>query len=189
VGLPAIAADTAAPLPPPQPWCRLQRAAEDLLGVTPLAAAQQPQDTARPDVLQRLNQPAREAWVTGQTRSLRSTEYAALAERIHSARLRMASYQVEINKKYALAIACFVFVLIGVPVALRFPRGGVGLVIGASFVIFGLYYIGLIGGESLADRLRASPAILWAPNALFTIIGLLLLRSASRAGTARRRAR
>jgi lipopolysaccharide export system permease protein len=77
-----------------------------------------------------------------------------------------------------------VFVLVGVPTATRFPRGGLGFVIGASFGIFGVYYIGLIAGESLADKLVAPPGILWVPNLLFLAVGLVLLRQSRTAGTA-----
>ena len=70
-------------------------------------------------------------------------------------RTTMNRYDVEIHKKFALAAACIVFVLLGAPIALRFPRGGVGLVIGVSLVVFALYYVGLIAGESLANtRIR-----------------------------------
>jgi lipopolysaccharide export system permease protein len=86
-----------------------------------------------------------------------------------------ASYQVEIHKKFSLAVSCIVFVLIGAPIALRFPRGGVGLVIGASVVIFGIYYIGLIGGESLADRRLITPFwAMWTPNVIMATVGALL---------------
>ena len=61
---------------------------------------------------------------------------------------------VEIEKKFAIAAACVIFVLLGAPVALRFPRGGVGLTIGVSLGVFGLYYVGLVAGEALA---RAQP--------------------------------
>ena len=89
------------------------------------------------------------------------------------AALRTASrYEVEIQKKYALSFACAVFVLIGAPLALRFPRGGTGLVIAASSAIFAISWSGLIGGESLADRGIAPPAVgMWAPNAIFLVIG------------------
>jgi lipopolysaccharide export system permease protein len=59
---------------------------------------------------------------------------------------------------------------------LRFPRGGVGLVIGVSLVIFGIYYIGLIAGESLANENIVSPFLsMWAANILLTIVGSILL--------------
>ena len=58
-----------------------------------------------------------------------------------NARVRMRDNQrfvntaaVELHKKFAISIACVVFVLVGAPIALRFPRGGVGLVIGVSIV-------------------------------------------------------
>jgi lipopolysaccharide export system permease protein len=109
-------------------------------------------------------------------------------ERVRQARVRAAHFLVEIHKKYVIATACMVFVLVGVPVAIRFPRGGMGLVIGVSLAIFAVYYIGLIAGESLADRLAAPPWILWTPNALFTLAGLALLYVAHRSGVTRRRA-
>jgi len=87
----------------------------------------------------------------------------------------MARYRVEIHKKVSIPAMCIVFVLIGAPLALRFPRGGVGLVIGASAGIFGMYYVGLIGGESLADKLIIAPFwAMWAPNILMTAIGTAL---------------
>jgi len=88
----------------------------------------------------------------------------------------MNRYEVEIQKKFALAAACFIFVLLGAPIALRFPRGGVGLTIGVSLVVFGLYYVGLIAGESLARRGIVPPFVsMWIANAIFGSIALVLL--------------
>lgn len=96
-------------------------------------------------------------------------------------------YIVEIHKKYTIAIACIVFVLVGAPLAARFPRGGLGLTIAASSVIFAVYWAGLIGGENLADRGIADPAlVMWIPNIIFTAIGLwLLARMGREAATTR----
>ena len=44
--------------------------------------------------------------------------------RIDQARHEHNRYGVEIQKKFALAAACVVFVLIGAPIALRFPAAG-----------------------------------------------------------------
>jgi lipopolysaccharide export system permease protein len=113
---------------------------------------------------------------------------------IESARFRMQDAQrtinnvdVEIHKKFALAVACFVFVLIGAPIALRFPRGGVGLTIGVSLLVFAIYYIGLIAGASLGSNGIVPPWIaMWSTNAIFGIIGILLvIRMGKEGSTAR----
>jgi lipopolysaccharide export system permease protein len=83
-------------------------------------------------------------------------------------------YSVEIHKKFALSVACMNFVLIGVALALRFPRGGIGLVIGGSLVIFALFYVGLTAGENLADRGSISAALaMWLPNGIVFVAGIL----------------
>lgn len=95
--------------------------------------------------------------------------------------------RVEIHKKYTLAFACLVFVLLGAPLAVRFPRGGLGLVIAASSAIFAVYWMGLIGGEDLADRGVAPPALtMWTPNLVFTAVGLwLFVRMGRESATSR----
>jgi lipopolysaccharide export system permease protein len=86
-------------------------------------------------------------------------------------------FEVEIHKKLAIAVACLVFVLIGPPLALRFPTAGVGFVVSASAIIFFVYWVGLLGGESLADRRVADPAItMWLGNVLFFLAAIVLLR-------------
>jgi len=103
------------------------------------------------------------------------------AERERMFRLRAIKYRVEIHKKYTIAFACIVFVLLGAPLAVRFPRGGVGMVITASVLIFALFWMSLIGGETLADRGYVSPAIaMWLPNILLLPIGLLMVARMSR---------
>jgi lipopolysaccharide export system permease protein len=97
------------------------------------------------------------------------------------------TFDVEIQKKFALAVACIIFVLLGAPIALRFPRGGVGLVIGVSLGVFATYYICLIAGETVANKGYLPPAIaMWAANLIFGAIGLVLLvRMGNEGATAR----
>lgn len=110
-----------------------------------------------------------------------------MSARMRDSRQVMNRYDVEIQKKFALAFACIVFVMIGAPIALRFPRGGVGLVIGASVGIFALYYIGLVGGEALADRLIMEPFLaMWLTNILFLGIAAVLLSRMGKEGVTAR---
>jgi lipopolysaccharide export system permease protein len=107
--------------------------------------------------------------------------------RLEEARHRVNRFGVEIQKKFSLAAACIVFVLVGAPIALRFPRGGVGVVIGVSFVVFAVYYVGLIGGESLANNNLMSPFwAMWLDNVFFLVVALLLISRMGREGVTSR---
>jgi lipopolysaccharide export system permease protein len=123
-----------------------------------------------------------------------SADAAMLSARLQETQFRLEEslrernrYDVEIQKKFSLAAACMIFVLIGAPIALRFPRGGVGLVIGVSFAVFGLYYVGLIGGETLADKNYLPPWVaMWAANIILLFVGLILAaRMGKESSTAR----
>ncbi len=108
-------------------------------------------------------------------------EVIAAGDRAREAQRRIDRYDVEIHKKWAISVACFVFVLVGVALALRFPRGGMGLVIGGGTITFALYYIGLTAGESLADRALMSPWLaMWLPNIVLGAVGALGLMAVSR---------
>lgn len=88
---------------------------------------------------------------------------------------RAAAYEVEIQKRFALAAACIFLALAGAAASIRFPHGGLGLVIGASTFLFTLYYVSLVAGETLADRQVISPLVaMWMANAFLLGIALLL---------------
>lgn len=117
-------------------------------------------------------------------------QLAGIEARRRNTLQHVSSYRVEINKKLSIAASCIVFVLIGAPIALRFPRGGIGLVVGASVFIFGFYYVGLIGGEALAEQLVVTPFWgMWTPNLVMTAIGLVLFVLLGRQHTAKRSGR
>jgi lipopolysaccharide export system permease protein len=77
--------------------------------------------------------------------------------------------------------------LVAMALALKYPRSGIGLVIGGSLVIFLGFYILLIGGENLADVGFISPAAaMYAPLVIFTLLGIAAVASANREmGTSR----
>ena len=89
-----------------------------------------------------------------------------------SLRKRMATLSVEVHKKFALPAACVVFVLIGAPIGMRVKRAGPAVAF-LSIGFFLLYYVCLVGGEELADRLLL-PAWLaiWLANILLGLLGI-----------------
>jgi lipopolysaccharide export system permease protein len=94
---------------------------------------------------------------------------------------------VEIEKKFAIATACVIFALLGAPIAFRFPRSGVGMTIGVSLGVFGVYYIGLVLGEEFARKgyLPATVAM-WGTNVLLLLIGIVLTARLGTEGTTTR---
>ena len=101
--------------------------------------------------------------------------------RAQDARQLAGKYAIEVHKKWSIAVACVVFVLVGIPMALRFPRGGMGLVLGGGLAVFSVYYIGLIAGEALGDRAIVNPiGAMWASNCLFVVLGIYGLFRVSR---------
>src|SRR5205085_9768031 len=65
---------------------------------------------------------------------------------------RIASLSVEVHKKFSLPAACIVFVLIGAPLGMRVRRAGPAVAF-VSIAFFLFYYLCLVGGEELANRL------------------------------------
>ena len=115
------------------------------------------------------------------------SEVASADDRVREADRRADRYAVEVHKKWAISLACVSFVIIGIVMALRFPRGGFGLVLGGGLLVFSIHYVGLTAGESLADRGYVSPWLaMWAPNILLTIVGVIgLIRISRESGSTR----
>tara|TARA_R110002124_G_scaffold252236_3_gene417535 strand:- start:3344 stop:4768 length:1425 start_codon:yes stop_codon:yes gene_type:complete len=85
-------------------------------------------------------------------------------------------YLVEIHKKFSIPFACIVFILLGAPIGIMSKRGNFGVAAMISTVILTLYWISLIQGEKLADRLFITPFVgMWAFNIVFSLIGIILL--------------
>ena len=91
---------------------------------------------------------------------------------INTVRKRVATLEVEVHKKYALALACVVFVLVGAPLGVRVRRGGptVGFL---SLVFFLFFFIALVAGEAMAERLLLPASLaMWAPDLVLAALGL-----------------
>jgi lipopolysaccharide export LptBFGC system permease protein LptF len=83
------------------------------------------------------------------------------------------AYRVEIHKKYSLAAACFIFVLVGAPLGAAVRKGGFGTAAGLSLGFFIFYWACLIGGEELADRGKITPFwAMWFSNVVLAAFGL-----------------
>jgi len=113
--------------------------------------------------------------------------------RARATRMEINQYLVEVHKKYSIPVAALVFVLVGAPLGIMARRGGLGTGVIYSLVFFVVYWVAMIRGEALADKLQVSPwAAMWGPNVLVGAGGLWLVwrmarekYSPGRAGTGR----
>ena len=90
--------------------------------------------------------------------------------------VEISQYSVEIHKKFSIPAACLVFVLIGAPLGVMARRGGIGTGVLYSICFFLIYWVGMIRGEAMADRLTLSPWVaMWGPDIAVGIGGLWLV--------------
>jgi lipopolysaccharide export LptBFGC system permease protein LptF len=81
----------------------------------------------------------------------------------------------EIQEKIALAFSCFVFILLGCPLAIITRRREKSINFGISFIIVGIYYLLLIGSEALSLQGNVNPEIaMWMPNIIMGTMGAIL---------------
>jgi lipopolysaccharide export system permease protein len=93
---------------------------------------------------------------------------------------KVAQYLVEIHKKFSIPIACIVFVLLGAPIGMYTKKGNLGYaaLIGTVFLTF--YWISIIQGEKMADRLFISPFTgMWLSDIVLGVVGLIMVISIS----------
>jgi len=90
-------------------------------------------------------------------------------------------YSVELHKKFSIPIACFVFILLGVPLGIMSKNKNMSVSISISIIFFIIYWAFLILGEDFADRGILNPAIsMWAPNIFLGFIAYYLYKLVSK---------
>ena len=83
--------------------------------------------------------------------------------------------KVELNKKYTYSIACIIMFLIGAPLGGIIKKGGFGLPVVISIILFISYHIISITGEKLVKKNVVDTLFgIWGPTILFFMLGILL---------------
>ena len=96
-------------------------------------------------------------------------------ERVKRERIDPTPLLTEINKKIALAFSCFVFMLLGIPLAIISRRREKSINLGIAFVTIGIYYLLFLGAEALSLEHILTPNIaIWLPNLIIGLFGGIL---------------
>ncbi len=89
---------------------------------------------------------------------------------------RTAQYMVEVHKKVSIPVGCIIFVLVGAPLGILTRKGNLGFNALISTILFTYYWITVIQGEKLADRMIISPFTgMWFGNITLLILGIYLM--------------
>ena len=84
------------------------------------------------------------------------------------------------HRKFSLSFACIILFIIGSSLGSIIKKGGYGIPILVSIVIFILYHILNITGEKQVKEVGLEPFIgMWLANLVFTPISLILLYKAT----------
>ncbi len=116
---------------------------------------------------------------TSRVKTVNVMTFGELRSRIFSSNatgLNFTPLLTELQKRLAFPMACFTFVLVGIPLAITTGRKetSIGFVMGIAIFIF--YYLMVVVAMALRETASAWPElIVWTPNLLFQAAGIWLL--------------
>jgi len=88
---------------------------------------------------------------------------------------RRIGAQIEYHRKFTLSVACLLLFFIGAPLGAIIRKGGLGLPVVISIVLFIIYYIVMIGSEKAAKQeVIWAEWGMWFPVAFITPFAILL---------------
>lgn len=98
-----------------------------------------------------------------------------------STNLSLRRHRMEARKKFTLSLACMVFFFIGAPLGAIIRKGGLGVPVVTSVIIFIFYHIVNVGGEKMAKTGEWSVWFgVWLSTMVLAPIGLFLVNKANK---------
>jgi len=99
---------------------------------------------------------------------------------IESREIVIRRHQIEWHRKFTLSFACFILFFIGAPFGAIIRKGGLGLPLVISVILFVLYHVISMTGEK-SVRAGAIPAYegMWLASAILLPVGILLTLKAT----------
>src|SRR6185503_442713 len=92
-----------------------------------------------------------------------------------------SSSRTEINKRFSFPFSCLAFAIIGVPLGVTAHRRETSIGFAMGLIVATTYFLFVILGDTLRGNPQMHPELLvWFPNLLFIVLGLLLFRRLAR---------
>lgn len=113
------------------------------------------------------------------TRTVKNVISYSITER-NDIKKSAARYDIEWHKKFVLAVACIFMFFIGAPLGSIIRKGGFGLPVVVSILLYLVYHIISLSGEKAAKTLAWSPFWgIWIGTLVLTSLGFFLTFQAS----------
>jgi LPS export ABC transporter permease LptG/LPS export ABC transporter permease LptF len=85
-------------------------------------------------------------------------------------------YKIELHKRFALPVACFVLAMVGIPLGISTRKGGKSAAyVYAIFLAFFCYYLSFMTLSSIAREQKVPAYALWLPDVVIGLAGLIFL--------------
>ena len=114
-------------------------------------------------------------------KELSSKKLRAKLKKIPENDPQIYTYKNEYWLRWIFAIAPIAFVIIAVPIGIMAGKGGKAIGFGMSLGVILIYYMLLVISINLGEKgIIPSAIILWLPNMVITLIGLMLFKKMSK---------
>lgn len=145
--------------------------------VTPLFETESSPDTDFESIYQSLT-PSGKASVLNRTKSAIEnirTDYYFRASTVGTEAAKIRRHMTEWHKKFTLSFACLVFFFIGAPLGAIIRKGGLGMPVVISVILFIFYYIiDNMGYKMARDGVWPAWQGMWLSSAVLTPMGIFL---------------
>jgi lipopolysaccharide export system permease protein len=108
------------------------------------------------------------------------TYIISAANSIDAKTRNLRKFEIEWQRKFTIAFACFVFLFIGAPLGAIIRKGGLGLPLVISTLFFIFYYIiSLMGEKVVRESIMKDYQGMWIASMIFFITGIFLTYKAT----------
>lgn len=159
-----------------KPYYYFSRAAADSTGKINALPPMQVQ-SVNPDIISHFKELRGDGVYTAainNTRSVKNIVEYSINEYNELTKMR-ARHRIEWHRKFILSVACVIMFFIGAPLGSIIRKGGFGLPIVVSVILYVCYHIVSLSGEKFAKTLAWSPAAgMWLGITVFVPLGIFL---------------
>ncbi len=93
---------------------------------------------------------------------------------------RLRRYQIEIHRKFTLSLLCLIFFFIGAPVGAIIRKGGLGMPVIVSVLLFLIYYVISMTGEKFVRESIIPPIVgMWISTIILVPVSIWLTYAAA----------